>query len=72
MEDELIKLEDVIGSKKKDIRGMIPMSRSAWFDGVRKGRLPKPIHLSARKTMYFRSDIVMLLEKLKSERFRND
>jgi predicted DNA-binding transcriptional regulator AlpA len=68
MDDELIKLEDIIGSKKKGVKGLFPMSRSAWFDGVKKGRFPRPVHLSARNTMYFKSDMAALIQKLKSER----
>ncbi len=71
MDDELIELEDIIGSKKKGIKPIIPVSRSTWFDGVKDGRFPKPIHLSARRTVWFKSDVLTFLDKLKSERSNN-
>jgi prophage regulatory protein len=71
MDDELISLDYIIGSKKKGIKPIIPVSRTAWYDGVKDGRFPKPMHLSARRTVWFRSDVLTLLEKLKSERANN-
>ena len=35
----------------------IPVSRSTWWAGVKKGIFPKPIKLSARVTVWLETDI---------------
>jgi len=43
---------------------LVPISRSAWWDGVRKGRFPRPIKLGPRTTCWRASDIFALLDQL--------
>lgn len=45
----------------------IPVSRSSWWDGVKKGRYPKPIKLGPRTTAWLQSDIDELIERLTTE-----
>lgn len=45
----------------------IPVSKSTWWDGIQKGRFPKPIKLSERCTAWRAEDIHALIAKL-SER----
>lgn len=40
---------------------LIPVSRSTWLDGVRKGIYPKPIKLSEKVTVWRFSDIQKLM-----------
>ena len=35
----------------------IPVSKSTWWGGVKTGRFPKPVKLSARTTAWRESDI---------------
>ncbi len=35
----------------------IPVSKSTWWAGVRKGSFPKPIKLSPRVTVWLEADI---------------
>lgn len=44
--------------------GPIPVGKSTWWDGVRKGRFPKPIKLGPRITVWKREDIDALIETL--------
>ncbi len=44
-----------------------PVSRSCWWDGVKKGRYPKPIKLGPRTSAWRESDINDLIERLSNE-----
>jgi len=47
---------------------MIPISKSSWWQGVRKGIYPQPQKLSPRCTVWRLSDITRLIEdKFKGE-----
>lgn len=52
-QDRLLRLKHVLK--------IIPMSRSAWWAGVRAGRLPEPVRLGNRCTCWRESDIYGLL-----------
>ena len=41
----------------------IPISKSTWWEGVRKGRYPKPVKLGPRITAWRVEDIRALIEK---------
>ncbi|MBS0508994.1 MAG: AlpA family phage regulatory protein [Proteobacteria bacterium] len=41
-----------------------PVSRSAWFQGVKDGRYPKPVRLGARAVAWRASDIRSLVDSL--------
>lgn len=41
---------------------LIPISRAAWYDGIKKGRYPKGIKLSERTTVWRWADIAAVLE----------
>lgn len=43
---------------------LIPISKSAWWRGCRDGKYPKPIKLSARTTVWKKSDIDALIQNL--------
>lgn len=43
--------------------GPIPVSRSAWWAGVRSGRYPKPVKLGPRTTAWRAADIRVLIER---------
>jgi prophage regulatory protein len=59
----LLRLPQIIGSKKRGIPPMIPVSRSTWFDGVKAGRFPQPIKLSERVTAWRADEIYALSQK---------
>lgn len=48
---------------KQIIPGIIPISKSGWWAGVKSGRYPKPVKLSARITVWRISDIRSLIER---------
>ena len=45
----------------------VPVSRSAWYQGIAKGIYPAPIQLSERSVAWRESDILDLIERLASQ-----
>ena len=43
-----LRLSQIIGNPKKGIPALIPISRSAWFTGVKAGRYPQGVLLGPR------------------------
>lgn len=58
------RLREVIGDAKKGIPGIIPVSRSVWYQGVKDGKYPKPVKLSERTSAWRSTDIHALAERL--------
>ena len=46
---------------------LVPISKSAWWEGCKTGRFPKPIKLGPRTTAWKAEDIAALVERLGSE-----
>jgi hypothetical protein len=53
----LLRVSQILGDKKKGIPPIIPISRSAWWLGVKSGRYPKGVKLSERVTCWRAEDI---------------
>lgn len=43
---------------------IVPISKSAWWQGCKDGRYPKPIKLGPRTTVWKASDIVAFMRQL--------
>ncbi len=43
---------------------LIPISKSAWWDGCKSGRFPKPVKLGPRTTAWRAEDIAELIEQI--------
>lgn len=48
---------------RKSVIGLLPISKSAWWLGVKEGRFPKPIKLGPRTTVWRVEDIRALIAK---------
>ncbi len=59
----LVRLSQILGDKKKGIPPIIPISKSTWWAGVKSGKYPKPIKLSARCTCWHVEDIRVLIAR---------
>lgn len=46
------------------VLAIIPISKSAWWQGCKDGRFPKPVKLGPRTTAWRSSDIAALVEQL--------
>lgn len=65
-----LRLPQIIGNAKAEppIQALIPVSKSTWWQGVKDGRFPKPVKLSARTTAWRVEDIHDLIQQLANER----
>jgi len=45
----------------------VPISKSAWWEGCKSGRFPKPIKLGPRTTAWKAEDIAALVKTLGSQ-----
>ena len=43
---------------------LVPISKSAWWEGCKTGRFPKPVKLGPRTTAWKAEDIAALVERL--------
>ena len=46
---------------------IFPISKSAWWEGCRTGRFPKPVKLGPRSTVWKAADIAALIERLNGQ-----
>ena len=46
------------------VLAIIPVSKSAWWQGCNEGRFPKPINLGPRTSVWRSSDIAALIKQL--------
>jgi predicted DNA-binding transcriptional regulator AlpA len=49
------------------IQELIPIGKTCWWDGVKTGRFPKPIKISARCTAWRVEDIRDLIKTLSEQ-----
>jgi len=47
-----------------DVLARIPISRSRWYDGVKKGEFPAPVKISANISAWRSEDIEALIARL--------
>ena len=57
----LIRLETIVGNRKKGIDPLIPVSRSTFLNRVREGKWPQPIRLGPRTVAWRVRDIRALI-----------
>ena len=65
-----LRLKHIIGDNKKNIQPIIPVSKSAWWDGVKRGIYPKPIKLSENMTVWRSDDIQKLVDDIVEANFQ--
>ena len=46
------------------VLSVIPLGKTSWWEGVKSGRFPKPVKLSARCTAWRAEDIRELIQHL--------
>lgn len=44
------------------VLAVIPVKKSTWYNGIRTGRFPKPVHLGARSVAWRVEDIRLLIK----------
>ncbi len=53
------------------VLALIPISKSAWWAGVKSGRFPKPVKIGPRTSVWLGSDMRVLLEKIARGEWEN-
>jgi predicted DNA-binding transcriptional regulator AlpA len=51
----------------RQILTLVPISKSAWWEGCKSGRFPKPVKLGPRTTAWRAEDIAALVQTLGSQ-----
>jgi len=61
-----LRLSQIIGRPKANppVPGIIPVSASTWWAGVKSGKFPAPVKLSANVTAWKISGIRALMERI--------
>lgn len=54
------------------VLAIFPISKSAWWDGCRTGRYPKPIKLGPRTTVWKSEDIDVFIDSLGTQEAGNE
>lgn len=62
-DDFFLRIEQVIGDRRKGKPGLLPMCRTKWYNGVSAGEFPRPIKVG-RLSLWRASDIKALLDRL--------
>lgn len=62
MQEQLLRLNQIIGDKKKGIPPMVPVSRSTVWAWVKEGKFPAPIKLGPSTTCWKLSDIQQFIQ----------
>jgi predicted DNA-binding transcriptional regulator AlpA len=58
-----LRIHHIVGDAKKGIIGIFPVSRSSWYEGIKKGIYPPPINLGGGRSVAWKvEDIRALLE----------
>ena len=57
-----LRLKHIIGDAKQGIMPLFPICKTEWWNGVRDGKYPQPIKLSANITVWRVEDIRRLIE----------
>jgi prophage regulatory protein len=57
--DRLLRIPEVLA--------IFPVSRTTWFDGVRRGKYPRQIKIGKRCVAWREADIHDLIQRLQSE-----
>ena len=52
-----------------EVLRLVPVSKSTWYRGIRKGIYPAPVKLSSRAVAWWHGDIVTFLEARESNDF---
>ena len=59
-----LRQRQILGDRKANppVPPLLPISKSAWWDGIRTGKYPKPVKLGPRTTAWRVEDVVALIE----------
>jgi prophage regulatory protein len=67
LDNDIYHLPDTGFVRLPDVLRVIPLGKTSWWKGVKTGRFPKPVKLSARCTAWRAEDIRDLIQRLSHE-----
>jgi prophage regulatory protein len=67
LDSDIYHLPEVGFVRLPDVLRVIPLGKTSWWKGVKSGRFPKPVKLSARCTAWRAEDIRDLIQRLSHE-----
>lgn len=56
-----LRIHHIVGDAKKGITGVFPVSRSHWYEGVKKGIYPQPVQLGGARCVAWRVEDIQAL-----------
>ncbi len=65
-ETRYLRIWQIVGDKKRGILPILPISKSGWWAGIRKGIYPKGVKLSERCTAWRLEDIQAVCSQFKA------
>lgn len=65
-EEGFLRIGDIIGDKRRGSAGVMPVSRTEWYAGIKAGRYPAPIKLGSRLSVWKVQDIRALIAHIGS------
>jgi hypothetical protein len=61
-ETGFLRLSQILGDPKRGIPPIIPIGKTAWWEGVKSGRFPRAVKLGPRITVWRVEDIRALIQ----------
>ena len=61
--DKLVRIRDIVKMSKTSKDFILPISKSAFWDGVKRGIYPQPIKLSTKVTCWKLSEIQAIVKE---------
>lgn len=60
-----MRLAQIVGNPKANppVAGIIPISKSSWWEGCRTGKYPRPVKLGPKTTVWRIEDIRALIQE---------
>ena len=55
--DMLVRIDKIVGPE-----GLIPISRSAFYQGIKEGIYPKPVRLGKRTSAWRMSELMLIIQ----------
>jgi predicted DNA-binding transcriptional regulator AlpA len=65
-ETRYLRIWQIVGDVKRGIPAIIPISKSAWWAGVKSGRYPKQVKLSQRCSGWKLEDVMAVCSQFKA------
>jgi predicted DNA-binding transcriptional regulator AlpA len=61
-----LRQRQILGDRRADppIPAILPIGKTAWWEGIAKGKYPKPVKLGPRTTAWRVDDIKALLDRM--------